>query len=1179
MKKRTYTLWVSLCLLLCYSMVVIAQDTINIQTFTFDDPAPSNKYKGSFEFPNEDKEFQKITMYYTLKCHASTQADGFPCGEWDYLSYTYIIDSTGTMDSTYKTQPNFTVGGSAQETFNYTTQPTYDFYQNEQEQVVILDTLSFSSATFAATDETTMDIPFNSNTRSGRSQFIWTAEELTNAGLTAGKISGIKLETLANIGSSLKNLTIKCKQTELTELTSDSFEKDDFTTVYEWNTTLLPADWNSFNFTTPFDWDGVANIVVDFTFDNSFLGTPTAIKATTTNANTGVYLGSNEQYLDFKGNGNYVNCGSEVQAKINGTQERTIEAWAYVNSFNDGGIFQAGPTGTVGADFSLRTSGTTDRWRFQMWGTPDTDVTLPNSVGQWHHYCVTYQDGVAKVFFDGVERISRNVTINTGATDLRIGRWANSFFDGNIDEFRVWDKALSRETIANWMNKTVDGTHPNYSRLVAYYPMNEGEGATTYDASPNQHDAQMFGLPAWRQLNASNLVSNLQQTTLRPAIAFEQGDFTTEINTTISIDSLQHAPKQLLLFNNPANGTMIFHGDPNHPTLATDTLYVWASGDVTQIFGENGNLIETIHIPVENTLLGEDKIYYSNVVRYEIARYITPYGIGLDLGPDGFTWQFDVTDYAPLLKNKVYIEAGNNQELLDLRFEMIEGTPTRRVAAIKNLWVGHANYRTKAEIESFLTPRTIDIPDYAEDVRLKVRVTGHGFGDAPHNCAEFCPRVHAFTIDGVQRFSRNVWRDNCGENPVQPQGGTWVYNRANWCPGAEVETYDFEMTPYITPGESLELDYNVLNPQGGHTWNGVGSTPYYAIESQLVIYGERTVDADVAMVDILAPNSNPLHNQLNPMCDNPIIKIQNRSSEPITSVLIKYGFYTYDEPGWIAFPGFYRWEGNLAPMEMATIDLPLFNWSNLNEDNPRFWVELSEPSNGPDEYRANNRMEVAFNVTPQYESGIKLELKTNAAPHENSYTITNSYGEVVYEGSGFSSNTTYIENLILDPGCYEFHLIDTDGDGLNWFAAPGDGTGHVRLRDANNNIIQNFDPDFGAEIKYPFTIGLSMGQLPFDPNLLQADISTGTTPPIEKASNMVVYPNPTTGKVAIALHFAQSEEVKLTIYNTLGQVVHKDVQHDFSKGIIYVDLPTTSGLYYIKASTKQTTITESVVVK
>ena len=61
---------------------------------------------------------------------------------------------------------------------------------------------------------------------------------------------------------------------------------------------------------------------------------------------------------------------------------------------------------------------------------------------------------------------------------------------------------------------------------------------------------------------------------------------------------------------------------------------------------------------------------------FEIGRFITPYGINLTLGPQGFTWIFDVTDYAPLLQGQVDLSAGNQQELIDLKFVIDKRNPT-----------------------------------------------------------------------------------------------------------------------------------------------------------------------------------------------------------------------------------------------------------------------------------------------------------------------------------------------------------------------------------------------------------------------------------------------------------------------------------------------------------------------
>ena len=94
-----------LLFLFCFPFLLPAQqvgDTVVVQTFSLSDPAPASVYRGTFQFPPATEEFQKILMSYTLKCDPSTRRDGFDCGEWDYLTYTFLTDSAGVNDSTFR---------------------------------------------------------------------------------------------------------------------------------------------------------------------------------------------------------------------------------------------------------------------------------------------------------------------------------------------------------------------------------------------------------------------------------------------------------------------------------------------------------------------------------------------------------------------------------------------------------------------------------------------------------------------------------------------------------------------------------------------------------------------------------------------------------------------------------------------------------------------------------------------------------------------------------------------------------------------------------------------------------------------------------------------------------------------------------------------------------------------
>ena len=86
-------------------------DTTIVQTFTFDSIVTR---RAVFTFPEKGStKYEKILMYYTLKCDSLTPHDKYPCGEWDYTTYTRVYRKTGRMDSTRQTHPNFTVKGKS----------------------------------------------------------------------------------------------------------------------------------------------------------------------------------------------------------------------------------------------------------------------------------------------------------------------------------------------------------------------------------------------------------------------------------------------------------------------------------------------------------------------------------------------------------------------------------------------------------------------------------------------------------------------------------------------------------------------------------------------------------------------------------------------------------------------------------------------------------------------------------------------------------------------------------------------------------------------------------------------------------------------------------------------------------------------------------------------------------
>ena len=110
-------------------------------------------------------------------------------------------------------------------------------------------------------------------------------------------------------------------------------------------------------------------------------------------------------------------------------------------------------------------------------------VTLADN--SWHHIAGVYTGSKGSIYIDGNKvPLSRDDfdpggTLNSVDEDLLIGcgNYPNEnlsdFFDGTIDDVRIYDRALSAEEIQAAMHTRPDIDDPT---LVGYWDFDEGEG-------------------------------------------------------------------------------------------------------------------------------------------------------------------------------------------------------------------------------------------------------------------------------------------------------------------------------------------------------------------------------------------------------------------------------------------------------------------------------------------------------------------------------------------------------------------------------------------------------------------------------------------------------------------------------------------------------------------------------
>ncbi|PHR73260.1 MAG: hypothetical protein COA67_03605 [Lutibacter sp.] len=241
--------------------------------------------------------------------------------------------------------------------------------------------------------------------------------------------------------------------------------------------------------------------------------------------------------IAFDGTDDYLDSGDVIDLETtvsNPTGSFTISAWINKDA-NDGSIVSKrndGATLTSGYDFSINSSGDL----VMAWinaGTRSITSSIPIPSDIWHHVAVIYDGTDAKLYIDGIEDTAAVATtlatpLNT-TNDFRIatGGTAASYFDGNIDEVRVFDVALTEDQLRFIMNQEIEenignnisGAYFNrgllvpsnlppppllpitptkndinavpWANLQAYYPMSRYTFTNTRDESTNDFTAAL----------------------------------------------------------------------------------------------------------------------------------------------------------------------------------------------------------------------------------------------------------------------------------------------------------------------------------------------------------------------------------------------------------------------------------------------------------------------------------------------------------------------------------------------------------------------------------------------------------------------------------------------------------------------------------------------------------------
>lgn len=517
----------------------------------------------------------------------------------------------------------------------------------------------------------------------------------------------------------------------------------------------------------------------------------------------------------------------------------------------------------------------------------------------------------------------------------------------------------------------------------------------------------------------------------------------------------------------------------------------------------------------------------------EIARIITPYATDWLSTNRKHDYVVDVTDYASILDGTMDFRFGYQGYsygfTITLKLEFIEGVPPMDALKVKNIYDGYYAFgKTADPIENHLTEKSMIYSAPGAKAMIKNIISGHGSDDA--DCSEFCSKYYQLKLNGSMISQKQIWRNDCGLNDVYPQTGTWLYERANWCPGAVVWPIYHDVSSLTTANSTFSVDVDMEPYTASNQSNAQAG---YNFVSQLISYSAPNHSVDVSIEDIISPTINENYYRSNPACNNPRIKIRNVGTNTVTQVVFNYGLLG-------GTPLSYTWTGSLDFLAETEVTFPSSLSIYTNNISNDFNVSITSVNGGAGDQNSFNNTYVSKTTSVSvYPPKFVVVFSTNNATNPNTtknettWKIEDENGNVVASRINVPNSTYYLDTLTFTPGCYKLIVDDSGCDGFSWWAyqyyTPNPGNGSLRFSNYNaNNSFYVCNGDFGCQqIKY-FRVSSGVG---IAENTLLKDL-------------VDIYPNPSSDKITIRFELEKKQRVEVQLTDLTGKIIREIVYNN-----------------------------------
>ena len=351
---------------------------------------------------------------------------------------------------------------------------------------------------------------------------------------------------------------------------------------------------------------GVYNVTLEASnaLGSKSLTTSRAIVVCNADAETG---------LNFRGNGETVTFNTPIDLSVN--KAFTVDWWMYAQNTHD----DAQHIGGSSKDFYIKVN-SDNALVVTMKGVEYNTAVNFVTPSEWHHYAVSFADGNFYIYKDGkqtnVFQTPWAEMLPTMPAKMTIGN-ASAPVNAIVDEFRVWNKALSADKLIEYANAPITDINKAMSedKLALYFDFNQTSGNVN-DRTTNANAGVRAGFgpdgDAWTTSLGVFSLSNVKRLDVTadyltnyaaPFLHTDKG-ITTEAGMENLVQVLTNDAKSAWVLENPT-----LKGDTISTTLAVDTK----NGDLLTLITKTGEFsprvydhkfYQTITLPAGHYIFG-----------------------------------------------------------------------------------------------------------------------------------------------------------------------------------------------------------------------------------------------------------------------------------------------------------------------------------------------------------------------------------------------------------------------------------------------------------------------------------------------------------------------------------------------------------------------------------------------